>query len=979
MLAAVQDAGQLHHDVPGVGNSMRAYCLAELGQTDEAKEILEMAKGRSTLAVNHAIRSVGLMKLGEVDSARQEMARALRRGITRSGCYLTATLADCFDIYAHRATQDDMLYISRKSRHNLRRFMLDVESIKDHSTFVKAWNRWLTNLPINALDLDDSAHANFLRSHQVSLLLRDTRRLERIHDALALFTDIYNRGQIGDLSRETCYRLVSTLCQLQLPEEAATILSLVISKLPISNPLLTEIAKMYAKTHTIDDGTIEQFWEAGQLGSKKSETDRLAMASIRAAKGDLPGVVKLFEGTPEPKSPSSHLGRCRAHLRAAIKSGNLPAAKQYLSSIISIRSDHMAFNSVLKMAVDMDEAQRAQQIFTQFEEAGHTPNVMAHTTLIGLHARRGESDLADLVFDSMIEKGIEPDATAWAALLNAHIEAGNWDGVGERYGAMPVGHRTHGDVVSAVMKALVLKGSPLTQVLELFRTLEHPTSHHWSLMVQSASDHNDLHLMETLFREMESLSQASGTTYKPNVYVYSILLHAYLKANEAERSRATYDEMLQKGIVPTSVTYSMIISSYANGTAHGSLQRAQEFAMSIHRLSTTTDDGHAITIDKGKRRRASPVENLLSPLVVAAGRAGNIQQAAENFEMIKKSAEPSIPTYSRYLDVWRKAHEPSMVMRIWAEIFTLGCRTISMTPSSKSRRSRSSDVNADSTSSPLIPKRQPENALAVPLSIVLITLGREKRISDIRRVWDEVRNAGFGFDASNFNQLAVSLAQAGDVEGAFDVVENVLLDPSVTNHATGLDEFTASASIPFGTTSMIHDATESAFRPPNRRSESMTSIEPIQSSTRSIPEHLSSTLADTTWRPNFHTLLTLESVVSQLESNPDNRAWMGLATTEEGEDDPDGELYGTFPTDANANDNAGDMENEAGVKGLVALPGFGTYVRESSDGRPKRTSARGLLMKLNRKYSKAMALVMFHRKKMNDKRRMNGGRSKAGN
>lgn len=985
MLAAVQDAGQFHHDVSGIGNSIRAYCLAKLGQTDEAKGILEVAIGRNTLAVNHAIRSVGLMELGEADPARNEMANALRRGITRSERFFTATLADCFDLYVDQAKQDDILYISRKSGHSFRRFMLDAGSIKDHSTFVNAWNRWLANLPISALNSDDSAHAHFLRSHRMSLLLRDSRRLECIHDALALFTDIHDRGHIDDLSRETCYRLVSTLCQSQLPEEATIVLSLVISNLPISSPLLTEIAKMYAKTHAKDDGTIERLWEAGQLGSKKSETDRIAMASIRAAKGDLPGVVKLFEGTPEPKIPSRHLGRYRAYLRAAINSRNLPAAEHYLSSIIKLRSDHKSFNSVLRMAVNMDEPHRALALFSQFQEAGHTPDLIAHTTLIGMHARRGESDLADLLFDSMIEdKGIEPDATAWAALINAHLEAGNWDGVGERYERMPDEYRKHGDIVSISMKVLVLKGSPLSQVLNLFRTLEHPSPYHWSLMVQSASDHDDIRLMETLFREMESLGEASDTAYKPNVYVYSMLLHAYLKANEAEQSRDIYDEMLQKGIVPSSVTYSMIISSYANGTAHGSLQRAEEFAMSIHRLSRTSEDGATVSIDKGKRRRASPVENLLSPLVVAAGRAGNLQQAAENFEMIKKAGEPSIPMYSRYLDVWRKANEPSMVMKIWAEIFALGCRTISITPASKSksksRRSRSSEANvndAHSTSSPLIPKRQPENALAIPLSIVLITLGRDNRLLDIRRVWDEVRNAGFGFDAANFNQLAVSLAQSGDVEGAFDVVENVLLDPSVTSQATGLGNFTPGASIPFDKRSTIPDATEPAFRPPNRRYESMSTIDSAQSSSLPIAGHLSSLLVDSTWRPNFRTLLTLDSVVYQLESNPDNRAWMGLVTTEEADDDPDGEFYGDGGDDTANTTAAGEKhgEVEVGVDsergGVVALPGFGTYVRDPSDGRPKRTSARGLLMKLNRKYSKAMALVMFHRKKMNDKRRRN--------
>ena len=45
------------------------------------------------------------------------------------------------------------------------------------------------------------------------------------------------------------------------------------------------------------------------------------------------------------------------------------------------------------------------------------------------------------------------------------------------------------------------------------------------------------------------------------------------------------------------------------------------------------------------------------------------------------------------------------------------------------------------------------------------------------------------------------------------------------------------------------------------------------------------------------------------------------------------------------------------------LHSFDNCVRDADTGKPKKTSAKGLLMKLNRKYAKAMALVMFHRKK----------------
>jgi hypothetical protein len=61
-----------------------------------------------------------------------------------------------------------------------------------------------------------------------------------------------------------------------------------------------------------------------------------------------------------------------------------------------------------------------------------------------------------------------------------------------------------------------------------------------------------------------------------------------------------------------------------------------------------------------------------------------------------------------------------------------------------------------------------------------------------------------------------------------------------------------------------------------------------------------------------------------------------------------------------------EAEAEEDIEGdgsPVELREFATCVRDSNTGQPKKTTAKGLLMKLNRKYSKAMALVMFHRRK----------------
>jgi pentatricopeptide repeat protein len=467
---------------------------------------------------------------------------------------------------------------------------------------------------------------------------------------------------------------------------------------------------------------------------------------------------------------------------------------------------------------------------------------------------------------------------------------------------------------------MVLKASPFSPVLSMFRDIEKPTAYHWALVLQSASDNRDLEATDALFHEMRSLSEQSTEAVKPTVYTWSILLHAYLRTHDAKRSQAVYDDMLASGIIPSSVTYSMIIRSYAGGGQSSTLERAEAFAMSIHRMINDPNTSSKILEEHGSRGQVH--ENLFSPLVVAAGQAGNPNLAGEYFDRVAEKETPSIPLFTQYLDAWRKAGDLHMVRSIWAELFALACRTVATGPTIPDRRSS--------------PTRTPDNALCIPLSIVLITYGKEKRLLDIKETWESVRKAGFGFDVGNFNHLAVSLAQSGDVEGAFDVVENVLLE---SDEAVGV--IPRRESTP--------NATDPASRPPNRRAEQQSAnYDTLQ---RELdPFMLGLTMnakSDTIWRPHFHTIATLDSLVSQLEDSRTGgpyRAWMG-ALAEEGEED-------------------GDLEGDgAGEGSVVMLNEFGTYVKDPNNGQPKKTSSKGILTRLNRKYSKAMALVMFHRRK----------------
>lgn len=916
MVAAVDDAGPsaFRHDTPDLGNVMRAYCLTQLGQASEARHVLGLLRNRSERAVIHAIDGLVLLQLNDQDAAQEQMIKATRRGITRSGAWMSKACRRAISLYLRLATQEDGIGVMRNGGDQFLKLFYDKTRRNAVPRFTKMWSKWLSTVPAS-ISIENSSYQG-LRVQRIHFALI-AQNAERNKDAFELFINMREHDQIRhNVLRHLAIQDVIALFRNLIADKQIQAAMYVFNEIreirPLSHENLTTCLVHLSSSEVDVAQEMEQIWTLINAIAQPDSVDRRSMARLHSGRGDLQATQAVYADWVAPTDKADHQ-RNRYLLRAAVRGGHVDEALQYLKATLDYKPEINLFNQVLELLIRIKQDEDALDLYhhrSDYFPSDTKPDNHTFTSIIGIYGRRRDPQGAEDTLQTMLAANIEPDAATWSALLNAHVESGDWAGVVSRWETIPEEYSKANSVVATGMKAMVLQSFPFSRVHSIFRSIENPTSRHWALVLQSASDHKDFRALEALFHEMQTTSQEFSEAAKPNIFTWSIVLHTYLRADHAKKSQAIYDEMLSAGIVPTSVTYSMIISSYAADGRPGTLQRAQEFAMSIYRLANSSDGQWRLAAESGSRGQVH--ENLLSPLVIAAGQAGQPELAGEYFNLVAEKETPSLPLYTQYLDAWRKAGDLYMVKAIWAELFALACRTVANTPSLSTRKSTT---------------RTPENALCIPLSIVLITLGKERRLLDIKETWNAVRTAGFGFDASNFNHLAVSLAQSGDVEGAFDVVENVLIEPE----ATEVDE-------PRPT---IPDATEPAFRPPNRRLESgpVESYRP-DAGAEALNALVPTTSNDTPWAPHFKTIATLDTLISQLETSESNRAWLGLMS-EEAEAEEDGEGDGS----------------------PVELREFDTCVRDASTGQPKKTSAKGLLMKLNRKYSKAMALVMFHRRK----------------
>jgi pentatricopeptide repeat protein len=925
MLAAIADAGPsaFHHDVPDFGNSIRAYCLAVLGQEQEARAILDREGFRSRVAVDHGLRSLVSLELGDGERAKVEMIKTIRRGITGSGQFLTPTLVDCMERFVTRASDEDFLEVMRKAQGLLRQMLLDSTTRSKNPRLEQLWSDRIKSVPASLTVANNSTPGRLIhRFHWLAIAGLFTH----CRDALELFKQSKHQDDLHHVRISDAFALFRNLLALGETEEAIEVLKTIHSVHTMSHEQLSPILYHLAKVEGTDGTAVEYLWDLISSSFEPTETDRIVVAKSRARLGKLEATIEVMPDNPTEESVL--YAKQRALLMASIKSRDVDSAERYLEAASAIKPTVKDHKHVIRLLVQLNECDRALKVYRGLRDHGLEPDRYIYTSLLSMYARLRDPESARELLRSMLDAGVEPDGVTWGTMVNVYVESGAWESVAELWTEIPAEHRQHDSVLANYMKGLVLQATPYRLVMQMFQQISKPTAYHWALVLQSASDNGHLDTMDSVFRDMQHAAYDSPDAAQPTVYTWSILLHACLRRNLVQRSQTIYDEMLSTGIVPTSATYSMIIQSYARSKSQQSLERAEEFAMSIHRLVNANGSDSSAPLAAERSTRGGTNENLIGPLINAAARSGSPGRAAEYFDLVTENQKPSIPLFTQYLDAWRRAQDVSMVKYVWTELFALACQTIAKRPVASIRTTG--------------PSRTPANALCIPLSIVLITFGKERRLMDIKETWNSVRSAGFGFDGHNFNHLAVSLAQSGDVEGAFDIVENVLLETEAAGEAG------SGAIDKSGLVSMSADPVnpvDTPFRPPNRRAI----YQPGEEVTGALEVDLPpldivtpSSAHDAVWRPQFHTLATLDTLVSDLENAQSNRAWMGLAMSEEAEEDAEGE------------------------GGVVMLNQLDTCVRDPNDGAPKKTNAKGLLMRLNRKYSKAMALVMFHRKKQGD-------------
>jgi pentatricopeptide repeat-containing protein PET309 len=516
----------------------------------------------------------------------------------------------------------------------------------------------------------------------------------------------------------------------------------------------------------------------GYLEERKtvSEADIAMMLHAHAFHGKTESVTHLFHQVFRDRfdRPELSIAPNKVHYTIVIfafaQRGDFEGMNTWLEAMskAGFPPDAYVYSIILKSFAKRGDVGSVGAVLDQMRKAGVQPNLISYTTVVALLAKRKDPVAAEAIYKRAIQEGIFPDRRMITSLMNAHVEAGSWQGVIRVFDYLSMNPsrqlRLSVEVYNTLLKAYVLIGAPFRMVSSLFDKLQEigvrPDAYSFALLIQSACDAGLMDVASDIFLEMDKLADHWQSNLHINTYILTIIMSGFLRHGDKRRAKAVYDEMQQRGIHPTAVTFNAILTAYANEKSEESIAVAEEFLNSLMDANPNEHDW-AKPVDG----RGSALEHVYRPLMAVYARQSKPEEVERLFQdMLDKGGKPSLGVLTSLLDAYRRAADIGAVLQVWPQIYELALR--------HSRVDSLFDNQSDSTDAAL---RRQGNLLCIPLSIYVDALSAAGKHAEIAEVWKTLQDDGFAFDSHNWNHLAVALVRAGEPERAFEILERVIL------------------------------------------------------------------------------------------------------------------------------------------------------------------------------------------------------------
>lgn len=467
-------------------------------------------------------------------------------------------------------------------------------------------------------------------------------------------------------------------------------------------------------------------------------------------------------------------------IQAHVRSDDVPGAERLLDRMtdLGLAPNTQIYNLLIDALARRVDVPSALGLLDQMREAGIRPNHATYTSLINMFSLRKDPESAARAVRAMFADGLTPDRHAYVALMDAHVEAGSFDAAIGVYRWMRSRRepalQPNVAACNTLLKAYVIRAAPVQTVLRVFAEMRQqgiqPNAHSYALILQSTCDAGLMDMAEDIFTHIERKLPSKTPGEGANVYHFSIMIHGYLRMRRHSTAKEYFDEMKARGIQPSSVTYGLIVGSYAKSDSDANMEVARDL---VARIVSEADQAPEFreSWDSPTLAQGLPFETIYGPLIDIHAKRIEPEMAERLFrEMVEVGSKVSIKTFTSLLDAYRRAGDIDAALELWNRLYAFALRTTEEDTSLLPLEKRPADTL------PLDPSRR--NLLCLPLSIMIDLLSHSGRHDQIASLWARLRSDGFAFDPHNWNHLAVALVRAARIEDAMRVIENVLYEPA---------------------------------------------------------------------------------------------------------------------------------------------------------------------------------------------------------
>ncbi|KAJ7498606.1 hypothetical protein FB451DRAFT_1117221 [Mycena latifolia] len=431
---------------------------------------------------------------------------------------------------------------------------------------------------------------------------------------------------------------------------------------------------------------------------------------------------------------------------------------------VGMQPELYVYTTILKSFALRGDLDSIAAMLDQMRATGCPPNLVTYTTVMTLLAHRKDPASTETIYARAISDGIVPDSMMVATLMNAHIEAGSWKGVIRAFDFVVTSPhiKLSIGIYNLLLKAYIQIGAPFRIVSRIFNRLERlrvrPDAYTFALLIQSACDARQMDTASAIFTEMERLAEHWGSTRHITTWTLTIIMAGFLRRGDNERAMAVYEDMVKRALKPTAVTYGVIIAAYGREGTEESFELAEQF---IRELTERPQETR--TWETPPHGRLSARDHLYLPLMQSYASRHKPEEVERVFaQMLEDGGEPTLSILDTILDAYARVGDVDSVLRLWPQIFNLGVK-YSTIPLFADDSKAQSDAKMHTF------------VLCIPLSRYIGTLSKAGLHDEIAEVWKTFQTHGFSFSADNWNQLALALVEAGEVERCFEVLEKVLL------------------------------------------------------------------------------------------------------------------------------------------------------------------------------------------------------------